>query len=404
MFLGSRLQRVVSAIVLTVVTLAVVGVVVLATTPLGCGPAKTMHIKLGSAQCVPVASRNTLASPSPFFAPTGQPSQIPTANPNQAPASYYPQPQPATYYPYPDSTSGSFPSFTGAASGPSPAQLAINCRLPIFAGGPGSGGFVMFPGGAFMADPRSAVAVPSPSPSASPPPPQYGYGYQGWFGSTYDRAYSRWLPVPYAWVSPDGARYAHPGTPDGIYVQNVSNGTQVELGEGSTWQVLAVGATAVYAVKGSTGGLWLLPFAGGVTTITTSGYWQAVHGDSAYGTATSSVPQGAGNTILRLDLTTGTMADYFSRPSQISTVAGFGPGGNPVIYVQGQPFTIWTGTGAGITQIADLSGSNFYPNGPPIADSHGLWLAGGNGIALYVDGQGWYWMSNLGGQLAGGCY
>jgi hypothetical protein len=221
---------------------------------------------------------------------------------------------------------------------------------------------------------------------------------------TYDRAYSRWLPVSSAWVSPDGARYAHPGIPDGIYVENVSNGTQMELGEGTTWQVLSVGAAGVYAAKGQTGGLWLLPYAGGITTITTSGYWTAVYGDAAYGTATSSVPNGAGNTILRLDLTTGTTADYFSRPAQISSVAGFGPGGNPVIYVQGQPFTIWTGTGAGVTQIADLSGSNFYPNGPPIADSHGLWLAGGNGIALYVVGQGWYWMSNLGGQLGGGCY
>ena len=403
MFLSSRLQRVVSAVVLTVVTIAVISVVVLATTPLGCGPAKSLHITLGSARCQTVAERNTIPSPSPFPAPTGQPTQVPTANPNPEPASYYPQPQPATYYPYPDSSSGGFPSFTGPASGSSPAMLALNCRLPIFAGGPGSGGFIVFPGGTFIADPRSAVAVPSPSPGASPAPPQYG-GYQGWWGSTYDRAYSRWLPVPYRWVSPDGARYAYPGAPDGIYVQNVSNGTQVELGEGTSWFVLDVGASGVYATKGSTGGLWLLPFTGGITTITTSGYWQAMYGSSAYGTATSSVPNGAGNTILRLDLTNGTTSDFFSRPAQTSSVAGFGPGGNPVIYVQGQSLEIWTGTGANITEIADLSGSNFYPNGPPIADSHGLWIAGGNGIALHVDGQGWYWMSNLGGQLAGGCF
>src|SRR5713226_8707426 len=101
MFLGSRLQRVVSAAVLTAVTVAVIGVVVLATTPLGCGPAKSLHINLGSAHCLTVASRNTIPTPSPLFAPTGQPGQIPTENPNPQPATSYPQPQPASYYPQP---------------------------------------------------------------------------------------------------------------------------------------------------------------------------------------------------------------------------------------------------------------------------------------------------------------
>jgi hypothetical protein len=159
----------------------------------------------------------------------------------------------------------------------------------------------------------------------------------------------------------------------------------------------------VYAVK-STGGLWLLPYTGGEITITTSGYWHAVGGGAAYGTETSSVPSGEGNMILRLDLNTGSTADWFYRPGQTSSVVAFSPNGNPVIYVQApNGLQIWTGTGPPFTEIADLQGSPFYPSGDPIADSHGIWLAGAKGIALHLDGQGWFWMGGTGGRLAGVC-
>src|SRR6266704_3076258 len=258
--------------------------------------------------------------------------------------------------------------------------------------------------------PTDSTYPPTPAasqnPFPTPAPPQYGYGYQGWWGTTYDRAYSKWLPVPYTWVTPDGTRYAYPGQPDGIYVQNITNGTQLELGEGKFWQILDVEANGVYAVTGQTGGLWLLTFAGAVTQVASNGFWQAVRGGYAYGTATSSVPQGVGNTILRLNLSTGTSVDYFNYPSVQSSVAGFDYAGKPVIYVQGQNlFLVYLGsTQPGQSMvIANLFGSNFWPNGAPVGDSHGLWLASGNGIALYVAGVGWYSMSGLGGQLAGGC-
>ena len=87
-------------------------------------------------------------------------------------------------------------------------------------------------------------------------------------------------------------------------------------------------------------------------------------------------------------------------------VLGFDGAGNSIIFVQGQyvydlvmvtaPHTAY--------RIANLWGSNFYTNGSPIPDRHGLWFGSGNGIALYVNGVGWYKMSGFGGQLAGGCY
>ena len=389
-----QFQRITSAVVVTAVTLALVGIAVLATTPLGCGPANAMHVKFQAARCETVAS---LQSPSASNFPTPTPRPT-SSSPFPEPASSYPIPDPASSTYDPNASSNTFPYFD-PASGVAPASLAMNCRLPIFAGGSGSGGFIVFPGGSFQPDPRSAVAAPSPSPSGVSP-----YGGQGWWGLTYDRAYSRWLPVPQAWVTPDGKQYAYPGSPDGIYVQNLATGTQVELGEGTSWAVLDVEAAGVYAVKGSLGGLWLLPFTGGVTTITTSGFWQAVGGGAAYGTITSSVPSGAGNTIVRIDLNSKSTTDYFGQPGVTSSVAGFGPNGKPVIFVQGRNgLQVWTDTGAGIKGIAEVSGNRFYPNGPPLGDNHGLWLAGNNGIALYVYGQGWWWMTSIGGQLAGGC-
>jgi len=414
MILGTRFQRIVAAATVTVVTVAVIGIVLLSTTPLGCGPAKALHMKVSSIHCVTVAQ--SLSTPAPVFPTYSAP---PSNGPPQAPASQNPAPEPASnnqnpfpdtasnnQNPNPDYGSGNFPYFGNPASGPSYPGAPLNCRLPIYAGGPGSGGFIVFPGGSFIADPRSAVTVPSPSPgAASPTPPQYGPGYQGWYGMTYDRAYSRWLPVSYLWVTPDGTRYAYPGTPDGIYVQNITNATQTELGGGKSWSILDLEAGGVYATTGSTGGLWLLSLSGSITQITSTGYWQAVGGGYAYGTPTSSVPQGAANTVIRVDLKTGATVDYFTYPSQQSSVAGFDSLGRPVIYVQGpNGLAIYLGLAPGrVSFLANLSGTNFWPSGPPVADSHGLWLAGGIGIALYVDGVGWYQMSNIGGQLAGGC-
>src|SRR6266851_3020488 len=264
MILGSQVQRIVAAASVTVLTLAVIGVVLVASTPLGCGPARALHIKLSPTRCANVASTIPNSSPSPKGVPSLSPFPQATANPNPEPASN-PFPEPASNpgpfpgpasNPYPDNSSGIFQPFAPPASGSAGPGLALNCRLPIYAGGPGSGGFIVFPNASFIPDPRSAVSVPSPSPGSASPPPQYGYGYQGWYGTAYDQAYSRWLPVPYRWVSPDG--------------------TQVELGEGKSWQILDVQATAVYAVTGQTGGLWRLPFSGTETQIASSGYWQAV--------------------------------------------------------------------------------------------------------------------------------
>jgi hypothetical protein len=421
------------AAAVTAVSILLLGTIVVTATPLRCGPAGALGFKnvYGCPATTVVAANrmSRLPTPRPYgnpasglYPPVGTPASAPYANPasgyppygNPASGSYPPQGNPA-------SPSGSYPPFYAPASNGSPVtSVAIDCRLPVYAGPPGSGGFVVFPGSTFIADPASAVALPSPSPGTSPPPqngPGYGYG-QG-SGLSYDRTYKKWLPVPINWVSPDGNHYAY--ISDGVYAVKVADGTQNELREGRNWNIVGVQNQGVYAGDQSVGGLWLFPFSGTPRQITTAGYWQAATSSAAYGTSTSAVPQGVSNDILRLDLATGKSIEWFTRPDTQSSVSGFDQHGNPVInvrFLNGSGSEIWIVTGAnGGSPIAGFVSVyvsyGFNAESAPVADSHGIWFAGNystpysnnnaNGLALYVPGSGFYWMSGINGQLAGGC-
>jgi hypothetical protein len=370
---------------MTAVIVAVGGIVLFTATIFGCGSANTMHVKLSpSTGCVTLAS--TVTSPSPETALATL-----TTDPAASPS---PVPELLT-----------FPPFGKSASGPATPETQVDCRLPVYTGGPGSGGFITFPSGNFTPDPRSAVTAPVQSPgTASPSRLGSVQGDQGWWGTTYDRAHDQWLPVPPGWVAPDATWYAYPAQSTGINIQNVANGTAVKLGEGQAWQIVGVDATGVYAGIGASNGLWLLSLAGAVTQLTDSGSWQAIGGGFAYGTLP--LTSGLDNKVIRLDLGNGATAVYWLAPSILGSVPGFDPAGNPVIYARGTDnFSIWIGTGATASySIAWLRSPTFSPNGPLVADSHGLWVAGNDGIALHVKGVGWYAMSNLGAKLAGGCY
>jgi hypothetical protein len=414
-----RQRRVIAIALVTLVTLGLVGVVVAATTSVGCSLAKSLAVK--SAKCVqaPVAvlvPSSPTPTPSPLFFPNNPPtnppdnpgsSNIPPNNPGASSIPPY-NPGSSAGDPFAGPASLGFPPMVGPASPSAGLGVSLSCRLPIYAGGPGSGGFIVFPGGTFVADPRSAVTAPSPSPgTASPAPAQYGPGYAGWWGTTYDAKFAKWLPVPWAWVSPDGSHYAYPLNGD-IYVQSVSGGAQLDLGEGQKFSVLDVENNGVYATQPPQAGLWFLPFSGATKQITTTGFWQAASHGAAYGTATSAVPQGVTNTVLKLDLATGASTPFFSQPGGQSMVTGFDAQGRPTVqvnYTNGVALFIATGPET-YTAIAGLTYGGYNPNpfpqGPPIADAHGLWFSVGNFIVLYANGS-WYGMTNIGGQLAGQC-
>ena len=89
------------------------------------------------------------------------------------------------------------PSPTASAASPTPSASATpaGCKLPVASGDAptdgnpahgqaGSGGFLTLPGAAFSKDAQSLAA--------------------------YDSAAAKWLPVPRAWISPDGTHFAWP--------------------------------------------------------------------------------------------------------------------------------------------------------------------------------------------------
>ncbi len=211
-----------------------------------------------------------------------------------------------------------------------------------------------------------------------------------------------------------GSRYAF-ASPDSIYVENVASGTLSEIGQGHAWNIVSVQAPGVYATQPNNAELWFVPFTGDLLQVTAGGFWPAATAEAAYGTPTSAVPQGAANTIVRVDLKTGATSTWFTRQGAQSTVIGFDILGRATISVNDFSNAgiseVWISTQAGSAAPITGSGNGMSVYGPPVADSHGVWFTGSysdgyssvSGLALYVPGSGIYWMSNLGGLLAGGC-
>jgi hypothetical protein len=394
------------AVVVSVVTMALGAAVVVVATPAGCRTAQRLHVNNGT--CGGSALRSPVAGLGSPSQGTETPPPLPTtvtASPTLPPS---PSPSPLPPYEYP--ASSDLPPFANVGSTPLPADMALTCRLPISQGQSGSGGFIVFPGGSYVADPRSGVTLPSNAPS--PAPNQYGGGFVG-FGLSYDHTHDRWFPVPWNWVSPDATRYVYPGQ-QGIYVVNPADNSVTELGEGKTWFIVSVGLQGVYATGAQQiAGLWFLPFTGSAQQIATAGYWQAVGGGAAYGTMSSAVPQGVVNPIIRLDLKSGATVPWFTVDQGTSQVVGFDLNGSPIIAVYTSPDNgsyLWVVPAVGHAIEIAIMGGNFIgyqqtflsPNWPPIADGHGIWV-GGQSTYLLTPNSVWYQASRFGGQLAGAC-
>ena len=304
------------------------------------------------------------------------------------------------------------PIFTPEPPTPSPSPRpplseTLHCRLPISAGSPGSGGFVVFPGGKYVADPKSNVVIPNvPTPS-----PGYGYNPGNFFGLTYDRTYSRWLPVPRQLVTPDETHYVYT-SPDSVYVVSIATGAKVGLGAGMghAWTVLEVDNQDVYAnpqqqTAQPVAGLWLLPFSGAPRQVTTKGYWQAVGGGAAYGFEVPSVPSGAVQALLRLDLKTGTTSTSLNNLPPNSNVLGLDLQGHPIVIEQTSPPQVVVATGSNRRLvISDGSMPNFYVSYGMLADRNGIWLASGTGLFMWTGVVGQMeQVSAVSGPIAGAC-
>ena len=291
----------------------------------------------------------------------------------------------------PTSQSSSRPVATSSPSiSPSTAPSSVACRLPVDSPTTSSteppGGWITFPRGEFERDPESlpgrlSAHVPS-----------------------YDRAFSRWVPVEYENVAPDGASYIlhnEASLPKAIdfYLVDVKTGTRkfALSGDGppqaqASWTIVKYAKEGVYLW--STGiatvpGLWLLDrTSGAVRLVDGSHYWGAVADGGAWAVDPPFGATADTYRIYRLDLTSGAVTTWYEGSTPIrllsptpdgDVLVSFGEYGSGRLELLSSP-----------NQLVPL---DVPPELPQIYGAYmttpGVWLAfPQNGLALYQKGEG----------------
>jgi hypothetical protein len=277
----------------------------------------------------------------------------------------------------------------GLSSSPSPpAVVAANltCRLPVTSAA--TGGWVTFPGGAFVSDPAGLTMRQETVPS-------------------YDRAIGAWVPVEPEKVAPDGASYvltSYNSTPPFSVVDARTGRSRLILPveregpiQGSAWKVVQYASEGIYLWTGNGGmempvpGLWLLnPETGGVRLVDGSHYWGKVQGGVAWALDEPNTRASASK-VYRLDLGTGEVSTVYESKTDIRLLSPTPDGEMLIDYGK-----------VGSPQLALLAWpGSFVPIGlppafPPIYNARlakpGVWLAvfgeAWSGIALYLKGEG----------------
>ncbi len=287
----------------------------------------------------------------------------------------------------PSAPSTNAPSPNSPITNPASTPSAATCRLPISiadAQGNAQGAFVTVPGGQVTSDASGAG------------------------GSYYDRAFSRWLPVGWSAVSPDGTRYIRlepkiPGTPGRtrLHLVDVSTGRDqlYELGSAgdlSAYLIVAYGPDGIWLTyagyEGPSRGLFLADLPTGALKDMSGGHdlFDPVAGGAGVFWFTDGgpnpQPSGMGFVIparvSRLTIADGKTVAWFTKDGSGVRVLGTDLAGRPIFGTssdQVSGFDVWIANAPGdVKRIALPAG--FYQLS---ADSHGVWFGGSQGIYLY---------------------
>jgi hypothetical protein len=282
---------------------------------------------------------------------------------------------------------------------PTPNPAVLNCRLPVALTSTTGGkdpAFIQFP---------QAMLTTATIPSFN------GTQLRGYGAPAYDQPLATWLPVPPAYISPDGARYAYTdadwtaGIPTStrVHVVDVRAGRDRVVFDKGAYDVVAFTATGVFVVHhlpqtDSSDGLWLLnPDSGTLRKLTSAGTeWFTVGADAAWsgelapGDTTPGKIQA--DRLIRLDLRTGAVTPWFYRQGQQITVLGLDPEGHPLVEVGSETKTeLWLVSAPSAATLINSGGGwgaadSLGPYWPVVADSHGVWMNTTKGIALYRPG------------------
>lgn len=293
-----------------------------------------------------------------------------------------------------------------ASSAASPSAAGgFSCRLPMlwFGQDPrvdGKAGFVDFP----------AAAVET----STSPPPAAPAGFS--IDVSYDHAVGRWLPVSRGAVAPDGLHYAYaeydpPSPSDGkaaigttgrVHVVDARTGVDRVIYSGSpTWTVVDFSTRGIYlsrAISGSytiwNSGLYLMSPTGGTPSVISDsnpnlerGGWTVIGSGAAWGVAfTSSLGEGAGNELVRLDLGTGRVDTWLSEPvDHIVELLGLDAAGMPIVVSELASVSEGQSPQAELFSLqapnvaTTISGPDDGSFGQGVLDSHGFWMGSGDG-------------------------
>lgn len=259
------------------------------------------------------------------------------------------------------------PSPAGPTPVATPSQVAdpqvnkvdFSCRLPVVTSGSAAdgstsfqGGFVTFPGAQYADDPTGAIRYePDVDAFATTTAPVL-HGSGGY--PFYDRAQSRWVPVPARLSLADGSAYAYATT---VPQTNVSTAHVVNVGFGSVRtfnlpapqfpQVIDFGPAGVYLTAGSAlggpgNGVWLLdPRTGSVTLLrdlpwvwtVRDGYAWVGRFDPRDKTVQPPSELAPLNSLVRINLATGAETIWFYGAGTYPYFMGLDSRGRPLVLV-----------------------------------------------------------------------
>ena len=264
------------------------------------------------------------------------------------------------------------PSVSVPSATPTPGGIAVNlhCRLPVFQYAASPGGWVTFPGGQLTLDAAADVSIPG----VTLP------------GRTYNSRFNRWIPVPWAWVSGDNARYAYVGADNTVHAVDIATGKDSAIAGARDMVIIGFEGDAIYTKRTSGNELWRIsPSTGSVVQVLNNGSWQRVGHGNAWGSTFSQLP------LIRVDLRTAGTEFWYSR-GPVVNVFGVDAAGRPVVEVGPSD-----GRGGNIMVVlaadqGDIISPADTPPNPRIfentwaapSDSHGVWLAANDGIYLVI--------------------
>ncbi|HEX6349320.1 MAG TPA: hypothetical protein VF160_08005 [Candidatus Dormibacteraeota bacterium] len=236
----------------------------------------------------------------------------------------------------------------------------------------GSGGFLQMPGAAFTKDPQSLAA--------------------------YDSAAKKWLPVPRAWISPDGTHYAWPenqaasGPVTGIiHIVEIATGVDKPVTVPAPSMPVSYEAGAVFVTRvvpnsdAPPQGLSRIdPATGAFKQVVADGNWTVLGGGFAFGgdvDSTVAPPPANGpgafyNRVRKLDLNTGAISTVQTFPGGSVRVFGaLGP--TPILGVQtaGGHFQVLV---PAVIYDQPLGASD--PTDPVVVDGTTVWFSGHQAI------------------------